>query len=103
MPTELLSVTASFSVSSSLKFLPTEIGHMFHVGKMRLPNPSKTHRCGLVSKSWGSQLMVNASKSQFLYLPRLNPDVWLGWLPLPNTRITDMNECDNCGLFYLLW
>src|SRR5260370_25994931 len=101
MPTELLSFSAIFSVSSSLKFLPTTIGHLFHVGKMRLPNPSKTHT-GLVPKSWGTQLMVNASKSQFLYLPCLNPDVRLGWLPLPNTRITEMNECENCGLFHLL-
>jgi len=63
--------------------------------------PSKTHRCGLVSKSGGSQLIVNASKSRFLNLPRLNPDLRLGCLPSASTRITEMNECENSGLFVL--
>src|SRR6476620_7638924 len=43
MPTAFLTFTASFSVSSSLKFLPTEIGHLFFFGSTRLPKPSKTH------------------------------------------------------------
>src|SRR5271166_5321137 len=102
MPTELLSFIATFSVSSSRKSLPTTIGHLFHVGKMRLPKPSKTHT-GLVPKSRGTQLTVNASKSRFLNLPRLSPDVRLGCLLSPSTRITEMNECENCGLFHLRW
>src|SRR6266436_4396651 len=103
MPTAFFLFTASFSVWSRLKFLPTEIGHLFNFGKMRLPKPSKTHRCGLVSKSRGTQLIVNASKFQLLNLPRLNPDVRLGCLPSPSTRITEMKECDNCGLIHLSW
>jgi len=47
--------------------------------------------------------MVNASKFRFLYLPRLNPGVKLGCLPSASTRITEMNECENCGLFHLFW
>ena len=46
--------------------------------------------------------MVNASKSRFLNLPRLNPDVRLGRLPSASTRITEMNECENSGLFPLV-
>src|SRR4029077_10953424 len=103
MPTAFLTFTASFSVSSSLKFLPMEIGHLFHFGTTRLPTPSKTHRCGLVSKSCGSQLIVNDSKFRFLYLPRLNPDLRLGCLPSASTRITEMNECEKSGLFHLFW
>src|SRR5258707_45438 len=44
--------------------------------------------------------MVNASKSRFLNCPRLSPGVRLGCLPSPTTRITDMNEWENCGIIH---
>src|SRR5258708_17771416 len=71
--------TAFFDIHSKLQRLiqpevsSMEIGHLFHFGTTRLPTPSKTPRCGLVSTSRGSQMIVNASKFLFLYLPRLNP------------------------------
>ena len=42
-------------------------------------------------------------KISFLNLPRLNPDVRLGRLPSASTRIAEMNECENSGLFHLFW
>ena len=38
-----------------------------------------------------------------LNLPRLNPDLRLGCLPSASTRITEMNEWENSGLFLLFW
>src|SRR5258708_15592444 len=101
MPTELLSFSATFSVSSSLKFLPTTTGQVFHCGTTRLPNPPKTHT-GLVPTSLGTQLLANASNSRFFNSPPLRPGVTTACFPSPRTRITQTHESDSCSLFHLL-
>src|SRR6266481_6136535 len=97
MATAFFASTASLIVSARLKFLPTDTGQLFFSGIMRLHAPSKTHRWGLLRKSRGSQLMVNASNSRFLYFRSLRPGVNLGCLLSARTRMTEINECENSG------
>ena len=80
MATAFFSSTASLIVSASVKFRPVDTGHLFFSGIRRLPAPSKTHRWGLLRKSCGSQLMVNASNSRFLYFRSLETRRQLGLL-----------------------
>src|SRR5439155_11201649 len=95
--TAFFASTASLIVSARVKFRPGDIGHLFCFGNNRAPDPSKTHRRGLVRKSRGSQLMVKASNSRFLYFRIASPRVRFGCLLSANTRMTVMNECENSG------
>src|ERR1041384_3462995 len=99
MATAFLASTASLSVSARLKFRPGEMGHLLFFGKSLAPAPSKTHRLGFFIKSRGSQLMVNASNSQFLYFRVGNPGVSLAGFVVAKTRMTVMNEWENSGGF----
>src|ERR1700720_393506 len=95
MATAFLAFTANVIVFWSEKFFPGDIGHWFNLGKSRLPKPSNTHKCGLVRKSAGSQLMLEASNSQFLYF-RVGRNSLLDTISNPKSAVS---VCKNEPLF----